>query len=335
MVVDRPFLFLIRDQATGTTLFAGRVSDASALAESEGPDPGPDVEAPTVVDIEVIQQSGQVVMTFSEPVTIAGEAISITDSAGLAVDLANTALDQAAGGKTATLSFPQRPTPGLYTLTLRRAHVQDRAANPLACGEEGVTGGNFEYPLLVAIPGDANTDGQVDALDYIALKRAVGQSGAPAWSMGDFDGDEVAGRSDLLALRAHFGRALAAPPPQPANSGEAAPAKPTSEGTIADQAPHTDGPGVPEPVPADLAKSPADPTTQVEDSTEPTGALAVPIAQAIVTTETEPRVSALPALPDTQAARSAPAAPAAPATTSSDPLDVLGVPGLEVLDVLL
>jgi len=333
MVVDRPFLFLIRDQATGTTLFVGRVSDASALIESEGPDPSPDVEAPIVVDVEVIQRSGQVVITFSEPVSIAGEAVLMTDSAGLAVDLADATLDQAAGGTTATLSFPERPAPGLYTLTLRRTRVQDRAANPLACGEEEVTGSDPEYPLLIAIPGDADTDGRVGALDYIALKRGVGQPGAAVWNKGDFDGDEAVGRSDLLALRAHFGQALAAPQPQPADSDQAALPEPASEEAIADRAPHTHDGAIPAAILPESAEPLADPTTQVEDSTEPIGALAVPIAQAIATAEAEPRPSALPAVADTPAARGAPAAPVAPATASSDPLDVLAVPRLEALEL--
>jgi serpin B len=41
---DRPFIYLIRDQATNTTLFVGRLSDASALSESDEqpePDQGP------------------------------------------------------------------------------------------------------------------------------------------------------------------------------------------------------------------------------------------------------------------------------------------------------
>ena len=48
--VDRPFIYLIRDQASDTTLFVGRVSDADALTEGEaGPEPARSPRSPRLI----------------------------------------------------------------------------------------------------------------------------------------------------------------------------------------------------------------------------------------------------------------------------------------------
>ena len=69
-------------------------------------------------------------------------------------------------------------------------------------------------------PGDADLSGAVDALDYMALKRHAGSTGA-GWADGDYDGDRTVGRGDLALLRAYFGRTTPPPPgpmpvPEPA-----------------------------------------------------------------------------------------------------------------------
>ena len=53
---------------------------------------------------------------------------------------------------------------------------------------------------------DADLDGDVDFLDYIALKRAAGTVGGALWADGDTDGDGDVDRADFLTLRGHFGQ---------------------------------------------------------------------------------------------------------------------------------
>jgi serpin B len=223
MVVDRPFLFLIRDQATDTTLFVGRLSDASGLIEAEGPGPDPDLEPPTVVGVEVIQQSAEIVITFSEPVSIAGEAVLVTASPGAAEDPTGAALEHVVEGQTATLSFPQRPSPGLYTLTIRGMGVQDRAANPLDGDGDGTGGDDYATELMIAFPGDATLDGEVNYLDYLTLKRSFGAAAPADWSQGDSNADGKLDRLDFLAMRDSFGKSLGGAAPA-ADAGEPAPA---------------------------------------------------------------------------------------------------------------
>jgi len=54
--------------------------------------------------------------------------------------------------------------------------------------------------------GDCNLDGVVDAVDYIILKRNIGQaSGVDWWEACDLDGDGVVGWSDMDLLMSNFG----------------------------------------------------------------------------------------------------------------------------------
>ena len=61
-------------------------------------------------------------------------------------------------------------------------------------------------PAKRLLYADADLDGDVDFLDYIALKRAAGTVGGALWSDGDTDGDGDVDRADFLTLRGHFGQ---------------------------------------------------------------------------------------------------------------------------------
>ncbi|MHC4481814.1 MAG: dockerin type I domain-containing protein, partial [Planctomycetota bacterium] len=63
---------------------------------------------------------------------------------------------------------------------------------------------DFEILTSEELLGDADCDGDVDAFDYVAVKRSVGRTGL-AWEEGDFNGDGDVDRGDFLCLRAHFG----------------------------------------------------------------------------------------------------------------------------------
>ena len=61
---------------------------------------------------------------------------------------------------------------------------------------DGNPGGAFIEPIYVALPGDANLDGQVDVLnDAFALVSDFGTTGGATWAQGDFNGD---GNVDVL-----------------------------------------------------------------------------------------------------------------------------------------
>ena len=62
--------------------------------------------------------------------------------------------------------------------------------------------------------GDADGDGDVGFRDYLTVKGHLGMSGAQ-WRHGDFDGDALVGRSDLLVLRAGFSAEESPPVPAP------------------------------------------------------------------------------------------------------------------------
>ena len=53
--------------------------------------------------------------------------------------------------------------------------------------------------------GDADLDGDVDFLDYLAFSRNFGRRDA-SWSSGDFDGDGVVSFPDFLVLSRQFGK---------------------------------------------------------------------------------------------------------------------------------
>lgn len=59
------------------------------------------------------------------------------------------------------------------------------------------------------LPGDADGDGMVNATDYIALKRHIGQANNATKADGDFDADGDVDWSDLNILQAHFGDTIA------------------------------------------------------------------------------------------------------------------------------
>ena len=76
-----------------------------------------------------------------------------------------------------------------------------------------------EFTLKVALLGDVDLSGVVDAADYIALKRHAGQGSAAVRADGDLDRDGDVDWDDLQVLTANYGRTSAdsaVPIPEPA-----------------------------------------------------------------------------------------------------------------------
>lgn len=55
------------------------------------------------------------------------------------------------------------------------------------------------------MPGDSDSDGDVDLTDLATLLSRFGQTAGANWAMGDFNGDGRINLDDLAALLSHFG----------------------------------------------------------------------------------------------------------------------------------
>jgi hypothetical protein len=100
-------------------------------------------------------------------------------------------------------------------------------------------------------PGDANVDGNVSYLDYIAMKRNIGSSGQARWRQGDFDGDRDVDRDDFLAFRTNFDKSIGlAAPLAPAPTVSASPDAPA----VGEAGPVSGAPGNAQP--ADMVEEP-------------------------------------------------------------------------------
>ena len=108
---------------------------------------------------------------------------------------------------------------GRYTATLTADHVVDEDGDPLDGDEDGTAGGDFRYSFVVTFPGDSDSDGEVDYLDYMAVKRHIGTASGAGWEQGDFDDDRDVDRDDFLAVRARFGASVDSPGASPADGG--------------------------------------------------------------------------------------------------------------------
>ena len=59
--------------------------------------------------------------------------------------------------------------------------------------------------ILQTRHGDADLNGRVDFLDFLALSRHYGKQQNTSWSEGDFDGNQEISFEDFLLLSANFG----------------------------------------------------------------------------------------------------------------------------------
>ncbi len=66
-------------------------------------------------------------------------------------------------------------------------------------------------PLRIPPPrlaGDANSDGKVDAADYVALRKRLGQTVLGGYGA-DFNGDRIVNSADYQLWRSNYGRSAA------------------------------------------------------------------------------------------------------------------------------
>jgi len=101
-------------------------------------------------------------------------------------------------GLTFVLEYPDLPA-GRYTLM-----ISDPGSN-IDGDFDGLPGGDYQTEFTCTIPGDANADWHVDALDYLTLKLGLGAPEA-SWAQGDFDGDGTVSGADMDELGESFNR---------------------------------------------------------------------------------------------------------------------------------
>ena len=78
---------------------------------------------------------------------------------------------------------------------------------------QGVQNGTINIPLsfLVVLPGDYNSDGVVDAGDYVVWRKNSGLTGGATYAKGDGDRDGNVTTADYAIWRSHFGQTASGP----------------------------------------------------------------------------------------------------------------------------
>jgi hypothetical protein len=82
----------------------------------------------------------------------------------------------------------------------------DAGGDPIAVAGLSVQAGT----IGVALPGDANLDGQVDVNDLTIVLANYNQTGM-TWTQGEFTGDGTVDINDLTIVLAHYGQGLGSP----------------------------------------------------------------------------------------------------------------------------
>ena len=158
-------------------------------------------------------------IAFDQDVTVAqGDLVIRNDTlGGTAVDTSSLNFTYDATTLTATWNFADLILdPAFYSFELSENIVSAAGNIGLDGNLDGNPGGAFVGSVYVAIPGDANLDGQVDVLsDAFALVGNLGLSGGATWAQGDFDGDgNVTVLGDAFILIGNLGQSVALLPTQ-------------------------------------------------------------------------------------------------------------------------
>ncbi len=103
---------------------------------------------------------------------------------------------------------------GFGSLTLDPAFYSFELSGDIVSAQGGASmDGGFVEQVYIAVPGDANLDGQVDVLtDAAALITHLGSTDEATWAQGDFNGDDsVDVLGDAAILVAHLGQSVMPP----------------------------------------------------------------------------------------------------------------------------
>lgn len=175
----------------------------------------PDAQPPGILSCspghEAILPQGDVTwaVVFDEPIDEATLGLASFSLTGARTGThAPSTWDYEASSQTLSITYAGLPVDS-YEFRLEDT-IADAFANRLDGDGNGQAGGDYVASCTVALAGDLNLDGAVDAADYIALKQGFGADSGAAWSIGDLDGDSDVDWSDLQTLKAIMGASLPA-----------------------------------------------------------------------------------------------------------------------------
>ena len=160
-------------------------------------------------------------INFNDRVNIASNNLTIRNESlgGILVDVSALQFSYDAGSQTATWDFANLTLDsGFYSFELSDNITS--GGDSLDGDFDGVAGGNFVDTVYVALPGDANLDGQVDVLgDAFALVGNLGTTDGASWAQGDFNGDgTVDVLNDAFILVGQLGQSVVPPMASAASS---------------------------------------------------------------------------------------------------------------------
>jgi len=155
-------------------------------------------------------------VTFDAAVNISVDDLIIRNDTlgGTVVDASGLTLTYNDNTNTAVWDFGSLMLdPAFYSFELSSDIVSAIGNLSLDGNNNGVPGGAFFESVYVALPGDANLDGQVDVLgDALALVGSLGTTGGATFAQGDFNGDgNVTVLGDAIILVGNLGTSVVPP----------------------------------------------------------------------------------------------------------------------------
>ena len=162
-------------------------------------------------------------VSFDIDVSVSASSLQVRNDTvgGAPVNLSNVLFDYDPTTFTATWDFSSETLQaGFYSFELTDSIVSTNGNVGLDGNSNGASGGSLIQSVYVALPGDANLDGQVDVLgDAFALVGNLGTTDGASWAQGDFNGDgTVDVLSDAFILVGQLGQSVVPPMASAASS---------------------------------------------------------------------------------------------------------------------
>ncbi|MHB1033059.1 MAG: FG-GAP-like repeat-containing protein [Pirellulales bacterium] len=157
-------------------------------------------------------------VAFSEDVTLAPDAVSLTDKTGNPIALDPAAISYDPATWTLAIRRSESLPDGDFQLRLSGAGIEDAAGNAMA--------DNSIFPFF-RLQGDTDGNRAVDVFDVAKFQTSFGQPSGMTPGDGDLDRDGDVDVFDVAVLQTQFGKSLALEPPA---------GMPAAEGTVASMA---------------------------------------------------------------------------------------------------